>query len=319
MFTTLRMKTNSWALMAALCAGLTFTAHAKIERVVEKSFSVQPGGVLTVETQGGNIRVETSNDAMVKVVAKETIRASSDEEAATILKDLTLTIEQTADGVSAISKYEKSFSGIHFGSWPPVQVSFVISIPTDYHVKAKTSGGDVSVGNLLGKVNARTSGGNISLGKISGDVDAGTSGGDVRLDEGRGKVKLGTSGGNIAVNHAVGPTDLDTSGGNIKVDAVENTLEASTSGGNVSAGFLGALKGDCVLHTSGGSVRATVDKLAAFRLDASTSGGGVDANGLTITLEKGGAGKSHLVGNVNGGGPTLKLRTSGGDIRVSTR
>jgi hypothetical protein len=51
------MKTHSWALAAALCAGLTLTAHAKIERVVEKSFTVQPGGVLTVETQGGNIRV----------------------------------------------------------------------------------------------------------------------------------------------------------------------------------------------------------------------------------------------------------------------
>jgi hypothetical protein len=313
------MKTHSWALAAALCAGLTLTAHAKIERVVEKSFTVQPGGVLTVETQGGNIRVETSNEPMVKVVAKETIRASSDEEAAAILKDLSLTIEQTSEGVSAISKYEKSFSGLHFGSWPPVQVSFVVSIPTEYNVKAKTSGGDVSVGNLLGKVNARTSGGNISLGKISGDVDAGTSGGDVRLDEGRARVKLNTSGGNIAVNHAVGPTNVDTSGGDIKIDLVENTLDASTSGGNVSAGFIGTPKGDCVLHTSGGTVRATVDKFAAFRLDASTSGGSVDANGLTITLEKGGSGKSHLVGTVNGGGPTLKLRTSGGDIRVSVR
>jgi len=313
------MKTNSWVLTAALCVGITFTAHAKIERVVEKSFSVQPGGTLTVETQGGNIKVETSNDAMVKVVAKETIRASSDEEAAKLLENLQLTIEQTSDGVSAISKYEKSFSGFHVGSWPPVQVSFVISVPTDYHVKAKTSGGNVSVGDLLGKVFARTSGGNISLDKISGDVDAGTSGGDVHLDEGRGRVKLNTSGGNIVVKHAVGPTDLDTSGGNIKVDLAENTMDASTSGGDVSVGFIGALKGDCVLHTSGGTVRAVVDKFIAFHLDASTSGGGVDANGLTITLEKGGAGRSHLVGNVNGGGPTLKLRTSGGDIRVSTR
>jgi hypothetical protein len=59
-------------------------------------------------------------------------------------------------------------------------------------------------------------------------------------------------------------------------------------------------------------------KGAGFHLDASTSGGEVRADGLTITLEHGGSGKSKLVGAVNGGGPRLKLRTSGGDVRIRT-
>ena len=37
---------------------------------------------------------------------------------------------------------------------------------------------------------------------------------------------------------------------------------------------------------------------------------------LKRTIEKGAIGKSRLVGSVNGGGPLLKLRTSGGDINV---
>ena len=90
-------------------------------------------------------------------------------------------------------------------------------------------------------------------------------------------------------------------------------------GGDIRAAFTGPLKGDCSLTTSGGEVKAAVAKDAGFRLDASTSGGDVDASGLTITIEHGGAGKSSLAGAVNGGGPTLKLRSSGGDIRVSTR
>lgn len=313
------MKTNRCFLLAGLFAGLTLVAHAKIERVVEKSFAVQPGGMLTVETQSGNVRVLTSSDPTVRIVAKETIKASSDEEASELLKNLSLSLEQTSDGVEAIAKYEKSGSGLHWGSWPPVQVSFTITTPTTYNVRLKTSGGDVSVADLAGKVHARTSGGNIALGKIAGDVDAGTSGGDVRLGEGRGRVKLNTSGGNIEVDHAVGPTSLDTSGGNIKIGQVENTLEASTSGGNVSAGIVGALKGDCSLSTSGGRVRTTVDRTVAFNLDASTSGGDVEAEGLTITIEKGGLGKSRLAGKVNGGGPLLKLRSSGGDIDITPR
>lgn len=313
------MKSNSILFAAGLLAVLPAVAHAKIERVVEKTFSVQPNGLLTVETQGGNVRVDTGAENSVKVVAKQTIKADSEAEADELLKNLTLTIEQSAEGVSAISKYEKRLSGFHWGSWPPVQVSFVVTVPAQYNVRLKTSGGNITVGNLQGTVYARTSGGNVSLGKISGDVDASTSGGNVRLEEGSADVKLGTSGGNVAVEHAVGPTELHTSGGDIKIGTVENRLNASTSGGNVTAGIAGKLKGDCVLSTSGGRVRAIIDANAAFDLDASTSGGSVKAEGLTLTIDKGGVGKSRLSGKVNGGGPVLKLRSSGGDIQVETR
>jgi len=313
------MKAHTLLLTAGLLAIGPISAFAKIERVVEKTFTVQPGGWLKVETQGGDVRVRTSNDTTVKVVAKEQINAGSEGEADELLKNLTLTIEQSGEGVTATSKYEKTFSGFHWGSWPPVQVSFEVTVPTNYNVNLRTSGGDLTVDDLAGKVHARTSGGNVVLGKISGDIEAGTSGGDVKLVEGAATVKLNTSGGNISVERAVGATDLDTSGGDIKIGSVENTLHASTSGGNVSAGIVGALKGDCVLGTSGGRVRVKVDKGAAFELDASTSGGDVEADGLTITIEHGGAGRSRLAGKVNGGGPLLRLRSSGGDIVVETR
>jgi len=64
-------------------------------------------------------------------------------------------------------------------------------------------------------------------------------------------------------------------------------------------------------------VRAVVDSNAAFKLDASTSGGSVDARGLTITLD-GSRHRSSLSGDVNGGGPELRLHSSGGDIVIET-
>jgi hypothetical protein len=45
----------------------------------------------------------------------------------------------------------------------------------------------------------------------------------------------------------------------------------------------------------------------------------VNAEGVTITIDGGGVGKSRLSGNVNGGGPLLELRTSGGDINLEAR
>ncbi len=296
---------------------LTVAAQAKIERTVEKSFTVQPGGTFHAESQGGDIRIVPSSESVVKVTARETIKAGSESEADELLKKLTLTIEQQGNDVTAISKYENQ-TGLHWGSWPPVQVDFIVSVPAKFSADLKTSGGDINIGDLEGRVRAHTSGGDVKLAHIGGEVDGDTSGGNMSLVEGRSSVTLKTSGGDITVGHAVGVTLLKTSGGNIKLDSVDNTLDARTSGGDIRAAIVGPLKGDCLLSTSGGKVKVTVDSSAAFHLDASTSGGDVDAAGLTITIERGGQGKSKLSGDVNGGGPNLKVHSSGGDLVIST-
>jgi hypothetical protein len=306
-------------LVTGLLVAAAIPAHAKVERTIEKTFTVQPGGNLHVETQGGNISVQPSTDGTARIIAREKIRATSQADADEILKKLELTMEQSGNAIYAAAKYETTFSGFHLGSWPPVQVDFVITIPADFASDLKTSGGDITVGNFGGKLHARTSGGDIKLGRISADIYASTSGGNVSLEEGTAAVKLGTSGGDVTVGHAAGPADLSTSGGNIKIESVENEVHATTSGGDVRVGIVGPLKGDCVLSTSGGQVRAVVDKGASFHLDASTSGGEVNAAGITITIERGGQGRSRLSGDVNGGGPLLRLRSSGGDVILQTR
>jgi hypothetical protein len=313
------MKLHFRLLVAAgLLAGITTGAHAKIERTFEKTFAVQAAGKLRLETQGGEIRVTPGADGVVKITVREKIRASTEAEADELLKKLELDFDQTGNDVTATAKYERQLPGFHWGSWPPVQVDFIVTVPASFATDLHTSGGGITVGDLNGKVNARTSGGSITLGKIGADIDAHTSGGSVSLDAARGEVKLGTSGGNITVGRVDGPASLGTSGGSIKIESVVGALRANTSGGNIRAGISGPLKDDCALSTSGGSVRVVVDKAAAFRLDASTSGGSVDAAGLTITLEKSDRGRSRLSGSVNGGGPLLKLRSSGGSIEVKT-
>ena len=309
--------TSRFLITAGLLALAPFVAQARIERTVEKTFIVQTGGKLRLETQGGEIRVAPGADGVVKITAREKIRADTESEADEILKKLELEFEQTGNDVSATSKYERQSVGFHWGSWPPVQVDFIVTVPASFATDLSTSGGGITVGDLNAAVRARTSGGAIRLGKIGATVDAHTSGGSVSLDGATGEVKLGTSGGNITVGRVDGPANLSTSGGGIKIDSVVGELHASTSGGNIRAGISGPLKGDCILSTSGGSVKVAVDKAAAFHLDASTSGGSVDAGGLTITLEKSNRSRSRLAGAVNGGGPLLKLRSSGGGIDIS--
>ena len=302
----------------ALIVALPVSLFAKIERTVEKTFMVAPGGTLRVETEGGSIRVLSSPDSMVKITAMQRIRADTESEADEILKKFALTFDAQDSEVSATAKYARPVTGVRWGR-NPVEVDFIVTVPAKFSAKLKTSGGAIVVGDLDGAVEARTSGGDVKLGTIPGVVDAHTSGGDVALEAGGASVTLNTSGGDVSAKRLMGPAVLRTSGGNIKASQVEHTLEAKTSGGNVTVQFAGALRGDCELGTSGGNVKVAVEPAAGFQLDASTSGGGVEATGLTITIASGGLKKSRLSGAVNGGGPRLKLRSSGGDIVVGHR
>ena len=302
--------------VAGFFASSAVVASAAIERDVEKSFSVSGAGTLRVETQGGAIRVSPSAGSAVMVTAKHRIRANTDAEADELLKKLELTIEQDGNDVRVVSKYAKQPSGFRVGSWPPVNVDIIVSVPASFGADLRTSGGGITIGDLNGKVSARTSGGTIKLGKMGGEVNAHTSGGGVTLADANGPVHLETSGGNISVGRVAGAARLSTSGGNIQIESATSALRAHTSGGNIRATIIGPLTADSSLETSGGSVRVSVDKSAAFRLDASTSGGDVSVDGVPVTLEKVTNNRSRLAGNVNGGGPTLKLRSSGGGVSV---
>jgi hypothetical protein len=302
-----------FALSAALIAPLA--ADARIVRTVEKSFAVQPGGRLTATTQGGNITIRTSDTPEVRVTARQTIRANSESEADKLLEDLTLDLRQAGNDVTLEAKYAnrpKSW----FKGWPPVSVDFDVTVPREFNVNGTTSGGNITAESIRGNVVARTSGGNLRFDRVEGELDGRTSGGDITLNEGTARARLSTSGGNIRVDRAGGPTDVSTSGGNIRLNSVAELIRATTSGGNIYAKIDGGIRADTLLSTSGGDVTVTVGKDVAYSLDARTSGGDVEATGIAIRIDSGGIGKSRLAGAVNGGGPALKLRTSGGNITL---
>lgn len=305
-------------LAVGILSAVSVVAHARVDRVVEKTFSVTGDGTLRVETHGGEIQVLPGKDSVVRITAKQRVNARDEAEADELLKKLELSFEQNGNNVFVVSKYERKPSGFRFRSWPPVQVNFEIEVPPGFATDLNTSGGAIILGDLEGDATLRTSGGGIRIGKIGGGVDARTSGGGITLEEAQGPVELKTSGGNISVGRVAGPADLSTSGGNINIDSVAGSLRAHTSGGNIRASVSGALSQDCSLSTSGGSVNVRMDKRAAFRLDASTSGGSVDASGLALVAEKSNRERSRVAGAVNGGGPLLKLRSSGGGISVKT-
>lgn len=157
-----------------------------------------------------------------------------------------------------------------------IRVSYKITLPENYNVELDTSGGAIEIENLIGKIDAYTSGGSISLEDILGDVNIKTSGGGLDLD------------------NIIGEINAKTSGGGITLKLPKNPNKASN------------------VKTSGGSITAYLAKDVAVNLSAKTSGGSVSSdfeiNGKMT--------KRSMEGTINGGGPKLTLKTSGGSVRI---
>ena len=94
-------------------------------------------------------------------------------------------------------------------------------------------------------------------------------------------------------------------------------VKASTSGGSVTAYLSRQPERDCRLTTSGGSLTIYLDNNIGMDVDARTSGGRIHTD-FPVKLS-GTISPRSLVAEVNGGGPELYLRSSGGGIHLKKK
>jgi hypothetical protein len=88
-------------------------------------------------------------------------------------------------------------------------------------------------------------------------------------------------------------------------------LNADTGSGGIRAE--GVMEGGWDLNSSSGTVVVRLPSDAQFELDAYSSSGSIESD-HQITVH--GLTKRQLKGQVRGGGPLLKIRTSSGSIRI---
>ncbi len=275
--------------------GIVTYPQAEAGDCVEKSFAVASGGQLVVRADRGSIEVAAVESETVQVKITREARADSEEEAKKLLQNHELTFNHQGDKVE-ITAHLKGDRGFWNGARNQINVRFKISVPKKYNVDLKTAGGAITVPDLTGMVKVETAGGSLKIGRILGEVWA------------------RTGGGRIALGGATGAADLMTSGGGIEVTDVGSAITARTSGGSITARFATQPKGDCSLQTSGGSIHADLAGTIAVEIKAATSGGRVTTD-LPVTTT-GEQRSGHLQGTVNGGGPVLRLTTSGGSIHL---
>jgi hypothetical protein len=266
-----------------------------------QTLAVQPGGTLEIDLSSGSVEVETHDENEVAVEAESRGLSGG-----------LMRFELSGDGVNA--RFKASHSG-WLGVFGSGGLRVHVRVPEVFSVDVRTGGGSVEIDDLGGRASVRTSGGSIELAGALGDAELKTSGGPIRAEEVEGDVTARTSGGAIQISDVTGRVEARTSGGSIRVYDVAGPVLARTSGGSISVRFNDVPEGE--LETSGGSIEAEFSEDAGLDLEAETSGGRVRIEPEMHLV--GALTGTRVEGRINGGGPKLRLKTSGGNVRVQVR
>ena len=204
-----------------------------------------------------------------------------------------------------------------------------------------TGGGSIKISSAKGKITAESGGGSVKL--ISGMQDAvlETGGGGIEVERCGGRIKATTGGGSIDLGDIGGPAEIETGGGSIRLSSAKGPVRAETGGGSIElngvpsaraetgAGTIvakfvgGGDRSDSLLETSAGditvylvpnlnlTVRASIELANGHRIRSDFSEIQVRAEGCEYCPKSASA-----EGNLNGGGPVLKVRTTTGDIMI---
>jgi len=212
------------------------------------------------------------------------------------------------------------------------------SIGGDLHLE--TGGGNVTIGSIKGKIDASTGGGNMRV--VSGRgmiLEAGGGNVEVSQCEG-GYLKVSTGGGSIQLGDLSGGAEIETGGGSIRLASAKGFVRAQTGGGSIELGAVPAARAetgaggitakfipwggerhDSVLETSAGDITVYLAAGVSLSIRASVEVGNghrisSDFPEIHVRSEGGDYGPRTISaeGNVNGGGPTLKVETMTGDI-----
>ena len=271
-------------ILAATALALAAVPALATEQTFERTLSVNGRLELSVYTGSGNIHLTRGSGSQLHVVGRvKSNWGGSDEKVREIASNPP--IEQTGNIIRIGARHE---------NLNHISIDYEIEAPSDAYLDAASGSGNVTDEEVGENAKLNTGSGNIHATGLHGNITVGTGSGDIYAEQtGSGDVKAETGSGNIELRNLHGGLKAETGSGNIKV------------GGAPAAGWK--------LETGSGNAELWVGD-APLTLDAESGSGSIHTDREMLT--QGSNDRHHVTGKLNGGGPTVRVETGSGDIRV---
>ena len=130
-------------------------------------------------------------------------------------------------------------------------------------------------------------------------------------------VVLQTTNGDITASQLTGGFRATGTNGRITADGLAGPVDVELTNGRLQLDLATVHEGGVTAETTNGLISLTMPSEAKARLAVRTTNGGVDASGLDLAVTQ--QTRQRLDATVGGGGPTIRLETTNGAIRVTGR
>jgi hypothetical protein len=267
-------------------AALTLAAVPALgaEATFERNLTLKGRAELTVATGSGSIHLTHGTGNQIHIFGR--VRSSwgaNDEQVKQIAGNPP--IEQTGNIVRIGARHENLHN---------ISIDYEIEAPVDSYLNAASGSGEVTDDGVGENTKLSTGSGSIHATGLHGSFSVDTGSGNIYAEQiGDGDVKAETGSGSIELRNLHGGLHAETGSGSIK------------AGGTPAAAWK--------LETGSGSVEVWPGD-AGLTLDAETGSGSVHTDREMTT--QGTSNRHHVTGKINGGGPTVRIETGSGSIRV---
>ena len=278
------MKRFLWGAATALALTTAFSQARAAEATFTRDLTVSGRPDLTVMTGSGSVHLTVGPAGHIHIFGR--VRSGwgvSDDRVRQIAAHPP--VEQTGNIVRIGGGHENFHN---------VSIDYEIQAPPDAFLDAASGSGDVSDDGV--GANTRLS----------------TGSGSIRATDLQGGFSLQTGSGNIDADQAgAGDVKAETGSGSIQLKGLRGGLRAHTGSGDIKAS--GTPAAPWHIETGSGSVEIWTGN-TGLTLDAGTGSGSVHCDREIVT--QGTIERHHLMGKINGGGPTVHIGTGSGNIRI---
>lgn len=275
-FKTLTLSILSLVLLSAAVQAETLTEN------FSKTYPLAANGSLHLRNVNGNVTFEAWDRNEVQVNAEKKVKAGNAEDARKLLSQLRIDVQAAPSAVRIETRVPKKedtgFWNLLRGDNRSYGVTYNVRVPR---------------------------------GAI---VEADNVNGGIRLAGTRGTGRLETTNGGIEVEGTSGALVLSSTNGGIKVLRAEGAVRASTTNGSIQAELTRvAADRDLGFSSTNGGITVRLPGDVRLSVDAATSNGGINSD---FEVAGGESSRKRLSGDINGGGGTLRIRTTNGSVHI---
>lgn len=284
--------------------GLRGLVEGRAETAAEERMAA--GETLELRNAWGDVHISASADDRVRLRAVKRVWASTSEEAQAEAEALAVVVRREgAIVLISVSRPEGRRA----------RVDFEIAVPMGVATRVDVAKGDLTIRRVQGDVRLDVKSGDVTLDEV-GRIEGRVISGDVAVNGCRGAA-LDVMNGDVSLTQVAGDVDVAAKSGDVAIaEARSREVRVRTLSGDVAIDLLELQEGSVLAETLSGDIRLALPSDARATVEAGTRSGDV-RSGLPLTEQV--TGLRSLRGVLNGGGATVRLQATSGDVRLEAR